>query len=73
MKRKMFTFLECLITILLFISLSLNAIADGSKYGKPWDVDDNYNSGGGGLIFFIILILIGVIIAFVNKNKGSKD
>ena len=61
------------ITFFLFFSVISTVYADGSKYGKPWDVDDSYNSGGGGLIIFAIIVLFFFMIYeclyFINTHS----
>ncbi len=63
---------KTLLILLVYIlySVKINAV-DGSKYGKPWDVDDSYNSGGSGLTLFVIIFIIAIIIA-IAKNKNKK-
>jgi hypothetical protein len=59
--------------LVVYILYSIkNFAVDGSRYGKPWDVDDGPDSGGSGFIFFIIIFVIAIIIAIAKNKNNTK-
>lgn len=60
--------------VLIFIVVSSIglAFADYSSHGRPWDVDDNYDSSRG-LWFVLFIVIVGIIVFLGAVAKNTWD
>lgn len=62
-----------LLTIAVILATAINAFADYSSHGRPWDADENYDSSNG--LWFALLLIIGAtifVICIVARNIWDK-